>query len=50
MPWHQIGSDPYGPNAARILRAIWPPEHPYSRVYIGSEQDLDAVTLEDQGT
>lgn len=45
-PWDKIGNNPYGPNAARILAAIWPPGHPYSRLYIGTEQDLDAVTLE----
>ncbi|MBL8265891.1 M16 family metallopeptidase, partial [Steroidobacter sp.] len=45
-PWHKIGTNPYGRNAARLLQAIWPPGHPYSHLYIGTEEDLDSVTLD----
>ncbi len=40
---------PYGSWNERLLRGIFPPEHPYHHPTIGSMEDLDAASLEDVG-
>jgi zinc protease len=38
---------PYAVARQAIVEAIWPPEHPYHRMTIGSHEDLEAATLDD---
>jgi predicted Zn-dependent peptidase len=38
---------PYGMVPQFVAEAVFPPEHPYHRLTIGSPQDLDAASLED---
>lgn len=38
---------PYGLVSAKISEALYPPEHPYHWLTIGSMDDLDAASLED---
>ncbi|MGZ6271391.1 MAG: M16 family metallopeptidase [Candidatus Limnocylindrales bacterium] len=38
---------PYGSFYPRLMSAVFPPEHPYHHIPIGSMEDLDAATLED---
>ena len=38
---------PYGQAGAALAAAMFPPEHPYSWLTIGSHEDLEAATLED---
>ncbi len=38
---------PYGQAPKILCEALYPPEHPYSWLTIGSEQDLDRASLED---
>lgn len=38
---------PYGRVYERLLKALYPPDHPYEHTTIGSMEDLDAATLED---
>ncbi len=38
---------PYGQAAGRIAAAMYPPEHPYSWITIGSHEDLTAASMED---
>jgi len=38
---------PYAVARKAIVEAIWPNEHPYHRMTIGSHEDLEAATLDD---
>jgi zinc protease len=38
---------PYGTAGMEIRKALFPPNHPYSWMTIGSQEDLDAASLED---
>jgi predicted Zn-dependent peptidase len=38
---------PYGSFYEKLLAAVFPPEHPYHHLPIGSMEDLDAATLDD---
>jgi predicted Zn-dependent peptidase len=38
---------PYGSWNEKMLRGIYPPEHPYHHPTIGSMEDLDAASIED---
>jgi zinc protease len=38
---------PYGTVGMEIRKALFPPNHPYSWMTIGSQEDLDAASLED---
>ena len=38
---------PYGDSRRAIAEAIWPAEHPYHRLTIGSHEDIEAATLDD---
>jgi len=38
---------PYAVARKAIVEAVWPPEHPYHRMTIGSHEDLEAATLDD---
>ncbi len=38
---------PYGSFYERMMAAVFPPEHPYHHIPIGSMADLDAATLDD---
>ena len=38
---------PYGSFYEKLMAAVFPPEHPYHHIPIGSMEDLDAATLED---
>ncbi len=38
---------PYGTFYEKIMAGVFPPEHPYHHIPIGSMADLDAATLED---
>jgi len=38
---------PYAVARKAIVEAIWPKEHPYHRMTIGSHEDLEAATLDD---
>ncbi len=38
---------PYGSFYEKLMAAVFPPEHPYHHVPIGSMADLDAASLED---
>ncbi len=38
---------PYGSFYERLIAAVFPPEHPYHHIPIGSMEDLDAASLED---
>jgi predicted Zn-dependent peptidase len=38
---------PYGSFYEKLVAAVFPPEHPYHHIPIGSMEDLDAATLED---
>jgi zinc protease len=41
---------PYGDSRRAIAEALWPAEHPYHRLTIGSHEDIDAATLDDVRT
>ena len=41
------GGQPYGSNDATIFADLYPTDHPYHHSVIGSEVDLNAVTVED---
>jgi len=41
------GGQPYGTNDATIYADLYPTDHPYHHSVIGSEVDLNAVTVED---
>jgi predicted Zn-dependent peptidase len=43
----QDENEPYGQVLARLLRASYPPGHPYRHTNLGSMNDLNAATLED---
>jgi len=43
----QGDNQPYGKVFEKVLRQVFPPNHPYSWETIGSMDDLDAATLED---
>ncbi len=38
---------PYGLASMELRRALFPPNHPYNWMTIGSQEDLDAASLED---
>ncbi len=38
---------PYGQSEGAICAALYPPDHPYSWITIGSQEDLSAATLDD---
>ncbi len=38
---------PYAVARKAIVEAVWPEEHPYHRMTIGSHEDLEAATLDD---
>lgn len=44
---HQADNQPYGRVYYRILKALFPPGHPYRHPTVGSMADLDAASLED---
>ncbi|MDH5255065.1 MAG: insulinase family protein, partial [Gammaproteobacteria bacterium] len=43
----QGDNQPYGRVFEEIVKQLFPPDHPYSWLTIGSMEDLDAATLED---
>ncbi|HYD74400.1 MAG TPA: pitrilysin family protein [Candidatus Binatia bacterium] len=43
----QDENEPYGQVLERLLRASYPPSHPYRHTNLGSMNDLNAATLED---
>jgi len=43
----QGDNEPYGKVYDTLLAALYPPQHPYSWSTIGSEEDLNAASLED---
>jgi zinc protease len=40
-------NQPYGDWDERMLRLVWPPEHPYHHTVIGEAKDIAAATLDD---
>ncbi len=40
-------NQPYGDWDERLLRMLWPPEHPYHHTVIGEAADIAAATLDD---
>jgi zinc protease len=40
-------NQPYGDWDERMLRLIWPPEHPYHHTVIGEAADIEAASLDD---
>ncbi len=40
-------NQPYGDWDERMLRLVWPPEHPYHHTVIGEAADIAAATLDD---
>ena len=43
----QRDNQPYGRDFEEILKQLFPPDHPYSWLTIGSMEDLNAASLED---
>jgi zinc protease len=43
----RVDNQPYGQAEEKILKALYPPDHPYSWSVIGSMEDLSAAALED---
>jgi predicted Zn-dependent peptidase len=40
-------NQPYGDWDERMLRLLWPPEHPYHHTVIGEAEDIAAATIDD---
>src|SRR5687767_10332817 len=43
----RIDNQPYGMVSAKIAEALYPPDHPYHWLVIGSLEDLSAASMED---
>jgi zinc protease len=43
----RVDNQPYGQSEEKILKALYPADHPYSWSVIGSMEDLSAASLED---